>query len=226
MHFEEIKKGTSSDVICTVFETINTTGKRLTIFDLLVARCLPHKMNLREMLEAALDRVSIKIFDPEGEGIAPTALPRIVALKAKETARRGDILELDAGVFKEYWGYAVDALETALELMCDRYGCFGERFIPLVDMVAPLAIIITSEKFRHTDDHMRMLDRHAAINCVVNTRDVFENGRFVTKITDTIWLYTGIVERQQLKTIPREEIEDHHIYQSAFWGHMESKETG
>src|SRR5208337_3888748 len=35
IHYEEIKKDTSSDVICTVFETINTTGKRLTVFDLL-----------------------------------------------------------------------------------------------------------------------------------------------------------------------------------------------
>jgi hypothetical protein len=67
VHYEEIKKGTSSDVICTVFETINTTGKRLTVFDLLVARCYPSGMNLREMLESALDRVSIKLFDPDGE---------------------------------------------------------------------------------------------------------------------------------------------------------------
>ena len=79
VHYEEIKKGTSSDVICTVFETINTTGKRLTVFDLLVARCYPSGMNLREMLELALDRVAIKLFDPEGEGIAPIAIPRIIA---------------------------------------------------------------------------------------------------------------------------------------------------
>ncbi len=39
IHYEEIKKDTSPDVICTVFETINTTGKKLTVFDLLVARC-------------------------------------------------------------------------------------------------------------------------------------------------------------------------------------------
>ena len=31
VHYEEIIKGTSSDVICTVFETINTTGKRLAL---------------------------------------------------------------------------------------------------------------------------------------------------------------------------------------------------
>jgi hypothetical protein len=111
VHYEEIKKGTSSDVICTVFETINTTGKRLTVFDLLVARCFPSGMNLRDMLEAALDRVAIKLFDPEGEGIAPIAIPRIIALKEKETARRGEILELPPEAIRRHWSYAVDALE-------------------------------------------------------------------------------------------------------------------
>jgi hypothetical protein len=159
VHFEEIKKGTSSDVICTVFETINTTGMRLTIFDLLVARCFPHKMNLREMLETALDRVSIKMFDPDGEGIAPTALPRIIALREKETARRADILELPPAVIKKHWVPAVDALERALELMTERYGCFGEKFVPLVDVITPLAVIISSDKFKHTEEHYKMLDR-------------------------------------------------------------------
>jgi hypothetical protein len=116
-------------------------------------------MNLREMLEAALDRKSIKLFDPDGEGIAPIALPRIIALREKETARRGDILELHPAIIKKHWGYAVDALEKALKVLTDRYGCFGERFVPLVDMVAPMAIIITSDKFRDTEDQLRMLDK-------------------------------------------------------------------
>jgi hypothetical protein len=89
VHYEEIKKGTSSDVICTVFETINTTGKRLTVFDLLVARCFPHKMNLREMLETAVERPSIKFFDPDGEGIAPIALPENCGFKGKRNGEAG-----------------------------------------------------------------------------------------------------------------------------------------
>jgi hypothetical protein len=116
-------------------------------------------MNLREMLDVALERGSIKLFDPEGEGIVPTALPRIIALKEKETARRADILDLDPEVIKKHWDAAVDALDQALDLMAQRYGCYGERFIPLVDMVAPLAVIISSEKFKNTGRHLDMLDR-------------------------------------------------------------------
>jgi len=156
--YEEIKKETSSDVICTVFETINTTGKRLTVFDLLVTRCFPQGMRLRDMLEAALDRASIRRFDSTGEGLASTALPRIIALKEKESARRADLLELDPATVKKNWPYAVDALAQALELLSRRYGCCGERFIPLVDMVAPMAVIIASEKFKHTHEHLARLD--------------------------------------------------------------------
>jgi hypothetical protein len=116
-------------------------------------------MNLRDKLDLALDRVSIKLFDPEGEGIAPVAIPRIISLKEKETARRGEILELSPDVIKRNWDYAVEALEQALELMTTRCGCLGERFVPLVDMIAPIAVIISSGKFTHTTDHLNMLDK-------------------------------------------------------------------
>jgi hypothetical protein len=116
-------------------------------------------MNLREKLYIAIERISIKFFDPEGEGIAPVAIPRIISLKEKETARRGDILELEPEIIEKHWDYAVDALEQALDLMTTRYGCFGERFVPLIDMIAPMAVIISSDKFKHTDAHFNMLDK-------------------------------------------------------------------
>ncbi len=43
--------------------------------------------------------------------------------------------------------------------MTNRYGCFGERFVPLVDMIAPMAVIVASEKFKHTNEHLEMLDK-------------------------------------------------------------------
>ena len=64
-------------------------------------------MNLRDKLDAALDRVFIKRFDPDGEGITPIAIPRIIALREKETARRGEILEILPDVIKKHWDYAV-----------------------------------------------------------------------------------------------------------------------
>ena len=127
IHYEEIKKGTSSDVICTVFETINTTGKRLTVFDLLVARCFPSEHEFARYARGCFRYVSIKLFDPEGEGIAPIALPRIIALKEKGNRKTFRYSRIETQeMIKEHWSYAVDALEQALEFMAHRYGCFGE----------------------------------------------------------------------------------------------------
>jgi hypothetical protein len=266
VHYEEIIKGTPSDVICTVFETINTTGKRLTVFDLLVARCFPEDMNLRDMLDAALDKVFIKFFDPEGEGIAPIALPRIIALKAKETARRGDILELEPSVIDAHWDDAVDALENALELLFDRYGCFGQRFVPLVDMIAPLAVIISSKQFKHTNDQLDMIDKwywrsvfsqyytsatETKIQRTVrqwlsregeqgwlenpkNEPDSVRDFSYRISILDDVSrmdnaIYRGVMSlllsrnvrdfgpaRKQAKSVPWEDIQDHHIYPKQF----------
>jgi hypothetical protein len=269
VHYEEIIKGTSSDVICTVFETINTTGKRLTVFDLLVARCFPESMNLRDMLDAALDRVFIKFFDPEGEGIAPIAIPRIIALKAKETARRGDILELAPSLIKAHWDDAVEALEQALELLFDRYGCFGQRFVPLVDMIAPLAVIISSNKFTRTNEQLDMLDkwywrsvfsqyyisapetkiqrtvrqwlsregeREGWLGNPKNEPDSVRDFTYRISILDDVSrvdnaIYRGVMSlllsrnvrdfgpaRKQAKSVPWEDIEDHHIYPKRFLG--------
>jgi hypothetical protein len=55
VHYEKIRRDTKPDVICVVFETINTTGKRLTVFDLLVARCFRYGVKLRDQLEEAIE---------------------------------------------------------------------------------------------------------------------------------------------------------------------------
>jgi hypothetical protein len=42
--------------------------------------------------------------------------------------------------------------------MTERYGCFGARFVPLADMIAPMAVIMASDKFKNSPDHLMMLD--------------------------------------------------------------------
>lgn len=162
VHYEQIKRNTSSDVICTVFEAINTTGKRLTVFDLLVARCAPppHTIKLREWLQAAAERPVISKFDGEGaEDLCTTVLPRIIALHTKRTAKRGDLLDLKPEMIRDHWSFAVSALEQAVFALSDRFGCLGSRFVPLADIIAPLALILTSDHFRDTREQWDKISR-------------------------------------------------------------------
>jgi hypothetical protein len=145
---EDIPKGTSPDVICTVFETINTTGKKLTVFDLLVARCYCGNLFLRDLLDNAVKRPLIQQFDPTGEELCTVALPRIICLLSKGSCKRGDLLKLDANDIGSHWDKAVDAMEEALRVMVQRFGAFSLRFIPLVDIVAPMAVILSDTKYQ------------------------------------------------------------------------------
>ncbi len=159
VHYEEIKKNTSSDVICTVFETINTTGKKLTVFDLLVARCFSADIKLRDMLSSALEKPMIKKFDPEGEELCVNALPRIIAMRTKQAIRRGDLLDLNPKTIKENWDYSVNALEKTLDFLNKHFGCIGLKYLPFTDLIVPMAIIITNEKFKETSDQMEKLKK-------------------------------------------------------------------
>src|SRR5262249_34331130 len=45
---------TEPDALCTIFETLNRTGVKLSVFELLTARFWPKRINLRALWEKAL----------------------------------------------------------------------------------------------------------------------------------------------------------------------------
>lgn len=116
VNYEKITRDTNPDVICTIFETINTTGVKLTVFDLLVAKCFKSKVLLRDKLEEAVEkRHWINKFDPEGKSVASIQIPRILGQLIKKECKKGVILELEAKDIANYWHTAVEGLEKALE---------------------------------------------------------------------------------------------------------------
>src|SRR6266436_4288746 len=50
---------TQPDALCTIFETLNRTGVKLSVFELLTARFWPQNINLRELWEKAREKFSI-----------------------------------------------------------------------------------------------------------------------------------------------------------------------
>jgi uncharacterized protein with ParB-like and HNH nuclease domain len=65
-----IDQNTSTIVVRTIFETINSTGMKLTVFDLLNAKCYPSKFLLRKQLDSAFDVYSTFIdYDPDKDDL-------------------------------------------------------------------------------------------------------------------------------------------------------------
>lgn len=114
--FVIIEPDVGLESICRVFETINSTGTRLTTFDLAVARFFP-KPDLREMMDASKERFPIlSRFEVEGDRI----LQIIAIVRADEERRlpepsRSELLRLPGRVIESEWEGAVEALVRALD---------------------------------------------------------------------------------------------------------------
>ena len=159
INYETITRDTKPDVICTVFETINTTGVKLTVFDLLVAKCFKKNIRLRDQLDEAVSKFeNIHFFDPTGGNIASIHLPRIIGLMHSTQCRKGDLLQLSADSIANNWTNAVVALDKILGYMRHDFGCAKAEFIPSIDIISPLAIIVSDMQFSR-ELHLKRLSR-------------------------------------------------------------------
>lgn len=109
-----LESSSGLESICRVFETINSTGTRLTTYDLAVARFYPDP-DLHQMLKETLEANPIlSEFELEGERV----LQVIYLISAYEDNKfpepsRGALLSLDPSVIKKNWSRATSGLAEA-----------------------------------------------------------------------------------------------------------------
>lgn len=135
-----LSDGTSAEAVCTIFETLNRTGVKLSPFELLTARFWHQGVNLRSLWEQAkIDHPIIGDFQ-----IDPYYVLQIVSLVSRRTAscKRSDVLGLKAEMIEEWWGRAVRGLAHALEILRDDCGVIVPRWLPYHTIVIPLAAVL------------------------------------------------------------------------------------
>jgi hypothetical protein len=105
------------DSVCRVFETINSTGTRLTTFDLAVARFFPNP-DLRQLNDQS--RQAHPILSETGFSVEGDRILQVIALvyNYKVTKRRTDptrsaLLQITPDYVKEHWPNAAESLATA-----------------------------------------------------------------------------------------------------------------
>lgn len=105
----------STEAICRIFETINSTGTRLTTFDLAVARFFP-KPDLHDLWQQSKQKYDIlERFGAEGERVL-----QIVAIvsgyegKSYVEPTRSTLLNLTKQEISDKWDECADALAKAL----------------------------------------------------------------------------------------------------------------
>lgn len=134
--------------VAKIFETINRTGVRLDIFDLMVAKLYPHEFKLRD---AWADAVA-EHDDTFGRYEIPgTEVLKLIALSehmrqrstgAKITikgVRESDVLDLSPETVRGAWDWATGAYHMSLRFAQRRLGAVSKALLPSRAMLLPLA---------------------------------------------------------------------------------------
>jgi len=113
-----LPQSTELEAVCTIFETLNRTGKQLTSFELISARAFAGGHSLGDLWRDALERHPILAdFDVE-----PYYVLQVVALRLGASCQRRDVLGLDAADIAREWNGACADTASAMQLLRDECG--------------------------------------------------------------------------------------------------------
>jgi restriction endonuclease Mrr len=130
-----LPEATPLEAVCTIFETLNRTGRQLTPFELISARAFAGGHSLRDFWLAAWKRHPIL----EDFEVEPYYLMQCIALRLGRSCKRGAVLGLEADEIARDWDQAVADMAAALSMLRDECGVITIKWLPYRPMLIPLA---------------------------------------------------------------------------------------
>ena len=142
-----LSDSTSAEAVCTIFETLNRTGVKLTAFELLTARFWPKGVNLRQLWTNVLE--DYPIF--EEFGIDPYYILQVIALVSRPTptCQRNAVLNLDTEAIDTWWTRAVAGIADGLRMLREDCGVLIPLWLPYYSMILPLGASLAARSHVH-----------------------------------------------------------------------------
>jgi hypothetical protein len=144
------------DQVTDIFEQLNTKGKPLTVFDLLIARLYNYDIDLRDLWDTTgKNYPSIFRYSKAIPDKMPIYILQAISLcyDKNSSARRADILDIYKNIyqkstdykFEQHWQELSGHMDTALkrlENMRDGFGVNNEREMPYEPMIPVLTALL------------------------------------------------------------------------------------
>lgn len=131
---------TEPDALCTIFETLNRTGVKLSVFELLTARFWPQNIKLRSLWEKALvDYPIIEAF-----AVDPYYILQGISLASRKapSCKRSDVLNMSASDITDWWDRVVMGLASGLEMLRDDCKVMLPKWLPYQTLLPPLSAVL------------------------------------------------------------------------------------
>jgi hypothetical protein len=130
-----LPESTELEAVCTIFETLNRTGKPLTPFELISARAFAGGHSLHDFWVAARERCPV-LTD---FAVEPYYLLQVIALRLGSACKRSTVLSLAAEDIAAHWDDAVADMSAVLGMLRDECGVLTAKWLPYRTMLIPLA---------------------------------------------------------------------------------------
>jgi Protein of unknown function DUF262 len=131
-----LSSSTPPDAVCNIFETLNRTGVKLSVFELLTARAFAKDIRLREMWASARERNPVL----DDFGIDPYYVLQVIAQWRSGTPKRSAVLKLDPIIdIAPFWDDAIAAMSDVLAMLRDECGVLVGRWLGYYTMLITLA---------------------------------------------------------------------------------------
>lgn len=184
---------TKPDALCTIFETLNRTGVKLSVFELLTARFWPQNINLRALWEKAqADHPILSEF-----GLDPYYLLQSIALASRKapSCKRSDVLNLTATDINEWWEKVVWGMAGGFAILRDDCKVMQPKWLPYQTMLAPLAAVLARKGALKTPEagvHRARLQRWFWCAVFGQAYESSPNSQAAKDVTELdIWLSGG-----------------------------------
>jgi hypothetical protein len=142
--------------VCKVFQTLNTTGIKLTAFDICVATLIPEDIKLKEKLNTAiLNRPNINAILKDDE----TIILQTIALIANIWPKKNNLPKnLKASHILSHWDKAEEHLDLCVTIL-DMFGLGISKatdllpYQPVVPVIAAALANSNYKSFNHSDQN-------------------------------------------------------------------------
>jgi hypothetical protein len=130
-----LSEQTPTEAVCTIFETLNRTGIKLSVFELICARAFAENQRLRERWADSIVREPIL----EDFHVDPYYILQAIALRTKRKPQRGVVAAMEVRTIVEEWTASVRGMAQALVMLRDECGVLTEKWLPYAPMLPTLA---------------------------------------------------------------------------------------
>lgn len=133
----------SLDKIADIFTRINTSGKELTLFEIVNAKIYTEATKEQEGFDLE-EKFGILIKDLERSGYESIAenkniVLQLIALILERSAKREAILSIDKHTFIKNWDCVVECLKLAIDKIRDSLKIPASKLLPYYALIIPFA---------------------------------------------------------------------------------------